>query len=229
MVAARNIKKELMGNDDFLFETTETGNYDHELSADEDSSSCLSSSDASYEDHHQGSLQQLGSSQLHFQGVGQEDQPRSCRFEGGTAAHFLPLPSSSSSFSCRHQFPAGLNNTKMQQNSFCSNNNNSNNDHRSSSNNENSPFSMCAATTFPLRTCVGGGVNKQAKKKRSSKTVYVPHKDKPAQVVDKRNARERRRVEAVSTRRNISISIFINKNIRTIHARIFCEIFVINR
>ena len=47
-------------------------------------------------------------------------------------------------------------------------------------------------------------MNKQAKKKRSSKTVYVPHKDKPAQVVDKRNARERRRVEAVSTRKNTS-------------------------
>ena len=218
MVAARNIKKESMGNKDFLFETTETGNYDHDLSADEDSSRCLSSSDASYEDHHQGSLQQLGSSQLHFQGVGPEDQPRSCRFEGGTAAHFLPLPSSSPSFSCRHQFPAGLDNTKMQQNSFCSKNNNSNNDHRSNSNNENSPFSMCAATTFPLRTCVGGGVNKQAKKKRSSKTVYVPHKDKPAQVVDKRNARERRRVEAVSIRTNISCFFCKNKEpIQFIH------------
>ena len=208
MVAARNVKKESMGNEDFLFETTETGNYDQDLSGDEDSSSCMSSSDASYEDSHQGSMQQLGSPQLHFQEVGQEDQPRSCRFEGGTAAHFLPFPSSSSSFNCRHQFPVGLDNTTMQQNSFCSNNNNSNNHQRSNSNNENSPFGMCAATTFPLRTCVGGGVNKQAKKKRSSKTVYVPHKDKPAQVVDKRNARERRRVEAVSASEKTSILFF---------------------
>ena len=92
MVAARNIKKESTGNENFLFETTETGNYDQDLSADEDSSSCMSSSDVSYEDHHQGSLQQFRSSQLDCQEVGQEDQPRSCRFEGGTAAHFLPFP-----------------------------------------------------------------------------------------------------------------------------------------
>ena len=175
MVAARNMQKSLMGNDNFLFGTTERGNYDQDLSTDEESSSCFSTSDASYEEPHQGSFQQL-SAQIYFN---PEQSPQSCRFEGGS--HFLP---SSFTTSYGHQFPAGLDNTKMQQSSFCSNNNDNN-----------SVYSMCAASTFQLRSCA---VSKPAKKKRTTKTVYVPHKDKPAPVVDKRNARERRRVEAVS-------------------------------
>ncbi|GAB6027553.1 hypothetical protein CHUAL_001798 [Chamberlinius hualienensis] len=43
--------------------------------------------------------------------------------------------------------------------------------------------------------------NKQRKLKNSGKSCYkhIPHKDKPPQVVEKRNARERRRVEAVNS------------------------------
>ena len=44
----------------------------------------------------------------------------------------------------------------------------------------------------------GGGGGGGGKKRRSGKAIYIPHKDKPAPVVDRRNARERRRVEAVS-------------------------------
>ncbi len=36
------------------------------------------------------------------------------------------------------------------------------------------------------------------KRKRTSKTIYVPHKNKPANIVSRRNARERRRVQAVN-------------------------------
>lgn len=35
-------------------------------------------------------------------------------------------------------------------------------------------------------------------KKNGGKYVHVPHKDKPPQIVAKRNARERRRVQAVN-------------------------------
>ncbi len=36
------------------------------------------------------------------------------------------------------------------------------------------------------------------KRKRISKTIYVPHRNKPANIVSRRNARERRRVQAVN-------------------------------
>ena len=36
------------------------------------------------------------------------------------------------------------------------------------------------------------------KRKRITKTIYVPHRNKPANIVSRRNARERRRVQAVN-------------------------------
>jgi hypothetical protein len=43
--------------------------------------------------------------------------------------------------------------------------------------------------------------NSRAKKTRVSSAVYkhVPHRDKPPQLVERRNARERRRVQAVNS------------------------------
>ena len=174
MVAKTNLQKDLKGNDSFLL-GLEGSDGDKDLATDEES--CFSSSDASYEDHHQRSFQQL-SAQLHFRSP---QQPQSCMFEG---THLLP------SF-CGLQFPVERDsNTKMQQN-CCTNNN------------ENMYCASIAGDAFRLRSC--GNSNKQSKKKRITKTVYVPHKNKPPQVVDKRNARERRRVEAVS----IFIYLFI--------------------
>ena len=47
-------------------------------------------------------------------------------------------------------------------------------------------------------TDTNNGYIKQLNKKRKKGYIHVPHSEKPPQIVEKRNARERKRVHAVN-------------------------------
>lgn len=63
-------------------------------------------------------------------------------------------------------------------------------------------MSSCAPSTLGTSRGISGATrNKSGRHRKGARPVYkhVPHREKPPQIVARRNARERRRVQAVNT------------------------------